>query len=276
MKSSWSDGARVVACVVITALCSQSSAYAQASPLGSGKITYFQAGGGSSGIVSGTTAITGGADTQVCFNDAGVMSCGDAGLVYAKATDKLTAGIFRAGSGTDAAPSVAVGEDGTGFYLVAANDIGISLGGGQRWQIYNAGSNAIRGTSTWELEWTAAGSDVGSDTGYTRHAAGVMKATDGGSGIRDLQGGGTAVASAAALPLPTGRVFHVTGTTSVTSITSTNFQSGVVITLIFDGVLTFTDGGNLVLTANFVTSADDTITLVYDGTSWFEIARSAN
>ena len=78
------------------------------------------------------------------------------------------------------------------------------------------------------------------------------------------------------MPLPTGRVFHVTGTTSITSITSTGFESGAVITLIFDGILTFTDGVNLVLAGNFVTSADDAITLVFDGTNWYEIARSVN
>lgn len=88
--------------------------------------------------------------------------------------------------------------------------------------------------------------------------------------------GGAAVASAAALPLPTGNVFHVTGTTSVTSITSTGFAAGITITLIFDDVLTFTDGSNLVLAGNFVTTTSDTITLAYDGTNWYEVARSVN
>jgi hypothetical protein len=53
-------------------------------------------------------------------------------------------------------------------------------------------------------------------------------------------------------------------------------QAGVVITLIFDGALTFTDGNNLKLAGNFVTTADDTITLAYDGTNFYEIARSVN
>jgi hypothetical protein len=89
-------------------------------------------------------------------------------------------------------------------------------------------------------------------------------------------GGGAAVASATAMPLPTGRVFHVTGTTTITSITSTNFGSGAVITLIFDDVLTFTDGSNLVLAGNFVTTASDTITLAFDGTNWYETSRAVN
>lgn len=114
------------------------------------------------------------------------------------------------------------------------------------------------------------------DAGLTRYAAGVIRSTNGTTGISGFMGGGAAVASATALPLPTGRVFHVTGTTTVTSITSTNFVSGAVITLIFDGILTFTDGNNLKLAGDFVTSADDTITLVFDGTNWYEIARSVN
>lgn len=87
---------------------------------------------------------------------------------------------------------------------------------------------------------------------------------------------GANVASAAAMPLPTGNVFHVTGTTNITSITSTSFTGGMCIALIFDDVLTFTDGNNLKLAGNFTTSADDTISLCYDGTNWYETARAVN
>lgn len=87
---------------------------------------------------------------------------------------------------------------------------------------------------------------------------------------------GPVVASATALPVPQAETYHISGTTTITSITSTGIQAGTCITLIFDGTLTFTDGSNLKLAGNFTTSADDTITLVYDGTSWFEMCRSAN
>jgi hypothetical protein len=122
----------------------------------------------------------------------------------------------------------------------------------------------------------AGGYGTGPDTGIGRFAPGVIKFTNGTTTITGLQGGGTAVASATALPLPTGSVFHVTGTTTVTSITSTNFGSGACIVLIFDGALTFTDGGNLKLASNYVTTADDTISLCYDGSNWYETARSVN
>lgn len=114
------------------------------------------------------------------------------------------------------------------------------------------------------------------DTSLHRQSAGVVRCGDGSTGIRCLLGGGTAIASATALPVPTGRVFHVTGTTNITSITATNLQSGVCVTLIFDDALTFTDGSNLKLDGDFVTTADDSISLCYDGTSWFETSRSVN
>jgi len=132
--------------------------------------------------------------------------------------------------------------------------------------------------NSYQFAWDS-GATAGAgacDTGFARYSAGVIRATDGLTGIKGFMGGGAAVASASAMPVPTGRVFHVTGTTNITSITSTNFQAGAVITLIFDGVLTFTDGSNLKLAGDFVTSADDTITLVYDGTNWYEMCRSVN
>ncbi len=83
------------------------------------------------------------------------------------------------------------------------------------------------------------------------------------------------VASAAALTLPPGEeIVAVTGTTSVTSMTAD--RAGKRVTLVFAAALTFTDGNNLKLAGNFVTTADDTITLICDGTNWYEIARSAN
>ena len=60
----------------------------------------------------------------------------------------------------------------------------------------------------------------------------------------------------------TGNTFHVTGTTTITSVSVTGIPDGTTLTIIFDGVLTFTDGSNLKLAGDFVTTADDTITLV--------------
>lgn len=92
------------------------------------------------------------------------------------------------------------------------------------------------------------------------------------------RGLGTSIASAAALTIPNaGDVFSVSGTTSITSIVAAN-QQGRRVTLLFLASLTFTAGSNLVLAgaANFSATASDTITLVCDGTNWYEISRSAN
>jgi hypothetical protein len=85
----------------------------------------------------------------------------------------------------------------------------------------------------------------------------------------------TSVASAAAIALPSvGEVFTITGTTTITSIAALWKHRRV--TLVFAGVLTVTDGSNLKLAGNLVTTADDTITLVCDGTNWIETSRSVN
>lgn len=166
-----------------------------------------------------------------------------------------------------------------GFYRGgnAGNGIAIGLNGTSRLLLAD---NNISGTvldSAWWLGWGTPSNGTSLERLY-HHANGVIKLTGAtGSGyVRSFMGGGASVASATALPLPTGRVFHVTGTTTITSITSTNYESGVVITLIFDDVLTLTDGSNLKLAGDFVTTADDTITLTYDGTNWYETSRSVN
>ena len=95
-------------------------------------------------------------------------------------------------------------------------------------------------------------------------------------------GNGTqALTSATALLLPAlGSVFTVSGVTTITSIAAADtYKSnwdGREIILIFQGILTFTDGSNLKLAGDFVTTADDTIKLICDGTNWFEICRSVN
>lgn len=62
-------------------------------------------------------------------------------------------------------------------------------------------------------------------------------------------------------------VYEVTGNTNITAITAS--YPGRVVTLIFRGTPTLTDGSNLKLPANFVATADDAYTLVCDGTNWY-------
>lgn len=99
----------------------------------------------------------------------------------------------------------------------------------------------------------------------------TMNHTSGVSGFSK----GNNVASTSAIT-PTSNLFHLTGTTSVTSITSTNVPAGAEITLIADGNVTITDGSNLKLAGNFAMTADDTLTLKYDGSNFYETGRSIN
>lgn len=85
------------------------------------------------------------------------------------------------------------------------------------------------------------------------------------------------IASGSTVRLDRGsRVYKVSGTTNIDTITATG-REGDMVTLIFTAALTVNDStGNLKLVSNFVTTADDVLQLVCDGTNWFEAARSAN
>lgn len=83
----------------------------------------------------------------------------------------------------------------------------------------------------------------------------------------------TASATATA---PLGKTTHITGTTAITSITTTNLKAGDVLRFIFDDAVTLTEGNNLVMAGNFATGATDTWVGVYDGTNVVELSRSNN
>jgi len=97
---------------------------------------------------------------------------------------------------------------------------------------------------------------------------------------------GADIASATTITLgDDGNYFEVTGTTTITYITTTNWKPGAIVVLKFGGSLTVThNGGSPAATsaamllsgaANFSATANDTLTLVYDGTTWREVARTA-
>ena len=68
----------------------------------------------------------------------------------------------------------------------------------------------------------------------------------------------------------------VTGTTNIQVILGNYSYEGRMVTFRFAGALTVVDGGNLKLAGNFVTTADDLLTLRYYSGSWYEVARSVN
>lgn len=95
-----------------------------------------------------------------------------------------------------------------------------------------------------------------------------------GTAPKSTQTGYGTVASANTITLPGGTLNKVTGTTEIKKITATT--AGTRVTLVFEGVVKVVDGENLKLAGNFETTADDTLTLVCDGTNWFEEARAVN
>jgi len=77
-----------------------------------------------------------------------------------------------------------------------------------------------------------------------------------------------------------GTVFKCTPAGSTTITTFTGGVAGQIITIIFTNAnATLQDSGTLKLagaSTNFVSTADDTMVLEYDGTNWFELDRSVN
>lgn len=91
--------------------------------------------------------------------------------------------------------------------------------------------------------------------------------------VANMSDAPTTVASAGTITVPVEHEYvTISGTTTITSVIANSV--GKIVTLKFDGVLTFTDGSNLKLAGNFVTTADDTITLRCDGVNWWEVARA--
>ena len=81
------------------------------------------------------------------------------------------------------------------------------------------------------------------------------------------------VASATTMTLPAGNVFHISGVTPITTLNiCDSANNGRLVNLIFDGITTLTDGLNLKLAGDFVTTADDAIQLICDGTNWYQVS----
>jgi len=87
---------------------------------------------------------------------------------------------------------------------------------------------------------------------------------------------GDVIASSSTITIPEGADYiAITGTTNIDTIS--NSSRGRVVTLNFTDILTVNDStGNLKLSSNFVSSGDDTLTLISKENSWLEIARSIN
>jgi hypothetical protein len=213
-----------------------------------------------SGLTSGRVPVAG----------TGGLLGDDADLTFA--TDTLFVTKLAAGAGTSSATSLRMTDDNTGFYELSGSPTNWrwASNGADRFTLGSGGRLAT-------LDGIGAGATVSAtDVVLTRHAAAVWRCTNSTNLITCLLGGGAAVASASALPVPTGAFYHVTGTTGVTSQTLTGITHGACFTLVFDSTLTVTDGGNLKLNGNLSATADTTLGLCCDATNCYETHRSIN
>lgn len=88
-------------------------------------------------------------------------------------------------------------------------------------------------------------------------------------------GTGTVASVAGTITLPpSSDIITLTGTATVTNITAS--YPGRRVTLINTSTASLADGGNLKLATAGPATADDSISLVCDGTNWFEVGRSVN
>ncbi len=154
----------------------------------------------------------------------------------------------------------------SGIHFITANGSGAgrlsTFGNDTRWTLVNSGGSWV---------FNAAGTS----SGFQIHEQSVLAVGLNGTTRTWFNSMGANVASAAAI-VPTGNLFHVTGTTTITSITSTGVTAGTQITIIFDSTAQMTNGGNLIIGSDFTGGANRSITLNFDGTNWYQAARSAN
>ena len=104
--------------------------------------------------------------------------------------------------------------------------------------------------------------------------------------IRQVVSLGSNIASATTITPPsTASVFNITGTTTINAVITTNWDAGACVRLIFADSVTVknnTAGGASTATmllaggADFSATANDALTLCYNGTNWIETARSVN
>lgn len=153
-----------------------------------------------------------------------------------------------------------------GILIDGANDIGhVIVGNSSRATTFdcriNAGSGIIVAANNW--------------LGPGYYGAVAVTYADSNVGTIIAIPAAAVVASAANITLPNNdSVVTISGTTNITSITAVRPRGPV--TLIFQSTPTVTDGSNLKMAGNFVATADDALTLVCDGTNWYEVARSVN
>jgi len=258
-----------------------------------------------------TYTFAGDADTGISKSGTDQISLVSGGLEMLRlsetgvsTTDQLIiapAGVI----GAAATPSLAWGDGDSGIYENADDSFRWALGGSD---IYNIATSGI-GSATagsWRLENSSASAtnptiqpdESDTDTGIGQAAGDQLSLIAGGvEAIRMTeattiqinmngrvnQSKGADVASGTDITLSGGgNYFDITGTTTIDTIASTNWTAGSIVILQFDASVTVSHntagtGASILLSgaANFSATLDDTLMLVFDGTTWRETSRTA-
>lgn len=217
---------------------------------------------------SGTVALgTTPTNSQTTFNR--IFLTNNNGMYLSNTETSATPVIWIRTEQTPDAPILATGTVSNSWIIAEQADATFDFAHAQQTNPTLFGHSANQSTSQW---WSITHNQTNAVLGW---GAGQLQLVNaGGANGRPVGfATGSAVASAGTIT-PTGNVFHVTGTTTITAITQQ--AAGTCITMIFDGALSITDSATLNIGAAFTSTADDTLTMCSDGTNWYETGRSVN
>ena len=126
----------------------------------------------------------------------------------------------------------------------------------------------------WNITTTTTGRIIIGDNNYQQGDT-PLRVNNANTSITYKAGRYELLASTAALTIDDETSYaDITGTTNITSITAT--WRGHQMFMEFNDILDVVDGSNLKLNGDFTTTSDASMTLMCDGTNWFEQSRSPN
>lgn len=209
----------------------------------------------SNGIVLGTDV------TKSSFTDTQIMHCKGTGLYLNGCDDVSFDNLF-------------VHDNGKG-QLGGADQVGIQISGNcNRISINNFSTGASSTTQTTDIS-IATTNNTGVISNGQINSEFLSGTQTGIKFVNVFSSASNSVASASTIQLPLSHDFiDITGTTNIDAISPS--WKGRKVTLKFNGILTVADGNNLRLSSEFITKANDTLTIVCDGSNWYEVSRSTN
>lgn len=137
-----------------------------------------------------------------------------------------------------------------------------------------------RTTGTWTMN-ACTGADITADVLPTFTGANPYVRVNSQYNYRDL-GSLPVIASTGTITLTYGNSFDISGTTTITNITTTGWTNGSIVTLYFQGSLTLVNNNagaghtSLAGGVDFSATAGDVIQLMLRSSVWYEVSRSVN